>query len=194
MNSCDNINDNYFNKICKGPKMVSLDSTNHFAKNAISSDTFRSLRPLNILSDTFFLRIEHSVDTTEYIFEYSFYNMEQSFKVYRFQFRRHSREILFDKSKDNLKNFTTDYNSSKIGHSFISALEKNDILDLPDCNSIPGYYMDEIFGDYYDIQYSNKCMYHFLAYGDPYKNSKNIKIAKNLTNFLDYLKREFDFK
>ena len=37
--------------------------------------------------------------------------------------------------------------------------------------------MDEIFGDYYDIQYSNKCMYHFLAYGDPYKNSKKIKIV-----------------
>lgn len=196
ISSCgSNVDDDYFNKICKGSENFSFLTNGRDAKNVFSADTFRALRPLNMLSDTFFLRIDHAVDTTEYIFEYSFYKSKQTFKVFKFLYRRGTEGvILFDKSKDDLKNFTTVYNFTTARESFLPTLEKNGILKLPDCDMIPDYYIAETGADDYQIQYSNKCMYRLFWYGDPYLNRKNIKQAKDLTDFLDYLKSEFDFK
>lgn len=193
-NSChdDYIKSNYFDKICINSKGFVVDSSREsWSHYTISNNDYLTLKRISTPSDTFFFRIESSIDTTLQIFEYSFYDGRSLFKIYKFPLRG-DRKILFDNKRDTLKNFETIFNPFKKGRDFIAQLESNNILELPNSFNITGYPKDE-YATSFLIEYSNKCRYSVFNFDNPYQNSKKFKQAKSLTNFLDYLKQEFNF-
>ena len=193
--SCNKFNESsYLNKGCKTISEFKTDSiTNTWTNAFIENNKYLTLYNFNVPSDTFFLRIETSIRKKREvkIFEYSFYNSKSSFKIYRFPFEK-SGKILFDKEKDNLKNYKTTFDSNEIGKSFTAQLKQNRILELPSPKEIPDYPDEDGYSGVL-ISYSNKCKFKIVFYNDPESFSKYFKEAQSVVNFLAYLKQEFKF-
>lgn len=192
--SCNSndVQNNYFSRICSDSLGFKIDTTRKSSTYyTIGTNDYLALKRISIPSDTFFFRIEVTRDTVLKIFEYSFYKSKETYKIYSFPLG-HRNIILFDKQKDDLKNFTKYYSPSTKSQSFIAQVEANHILELQESYDIQGYPKDE-YSKTFLIEYSNKCKYNILVFDNPYQNSRNFKQAKYLVNFLEYLKKEFNF-
>lgn len=196
--SCNNnsVRNNYFDKICTDSSVFKVDSAKGtLSRYTIETNKYLNLRRITTPSDTFFLRVEYNVDTVDRIFEYSYYDSKESFKLYSFPMDHDTpHEILFDKEKDDATKFVRVFDPAKKGKEFKLQLEKNDILNLPSCFILPGYpdYIEAYKKDII-VEYSYKCKYGIYAYTNVHDNAEKFKEAKSLVNFLDYLKHEFDF-
>lgn len=190
-----NVNEKeYPSKSCEHATGFVIDTpkVGYINHTTIENNRYLTLRQMNIPSDTFFLRIESGSDAEVKIFEYSLYKEQASFKVYRFPVDRESQRILFNKEKDDLRNFVTVFDPAKNGSDFLAQLQSNSILELPDSRSIPGYGIDHM-GKWITVIYSNKCMYKILGFNNPYGHINDFKEAKSLATFLGYLKQAFNF-
>jgi len=190
-NSCkDAIGPDYFDRICEENSRFKVDSS-RVSYVTEANHEYLSIRSIAIPSDTFFIRIEYSTDTTLKLFEYSFYKSRTSYKIYTFPVDNYDGRILFDKAKDTLTSFVQNIDLSGIDESFIRQLEEKNICKLPSSSSLKSY--PEDWDRSYMIEYSNKCKYSIVLFTDPFQNSKKFKEAKNLVDFLEYLKKEFNF-
>lgn len=194
INSCK-IPDNYFDKVCAGRSEFKFDSTKDSPSNAtFENNKYLTIPQIGIPSDTFKLRIEgESTGDKVKIFEYSFYKSVETFKIYEFPVAKRG-QILFDKTKDNLKDFTTIFDSKEKGKNFIEELENNNILELPNSKDIPSYPPTDEISSYIVIEYSNRCRYNIVWFHDANKPQSNkFKEARDLANFIAYLKKEFHY-
>lgn len=184
----------YIDNLCNSQLGFKVDTpTLGFLSYAIiSNNEYLAIRPINFSSDTFVLRIESASKGKLNIFEYSYDKHKSFFKIYRFPMNEKSGKILFDREKDSKEKYVTVYDSKIKGAEFLALLEKNEILELPSCEKIPGY-PTEIINTSVTIYYSSKCKYKMILYNNPYAFSGKFKEAKSLVNFLGYLKQEFDY-
>ena len=185
----------YLNRACAENAAFKVDTpTRGFTSFAINENNkYLTIRQINLPSDTFFLRIENNTYDQVRIFEFSYYHDQSSFKIYRFPVQKgESGQILFNKKIDSLKNFTTSFNPSIKGMRFLSLLQENHILELPDYEKIPGYDFPD-YTHWLSVEYSNKCVYKVFSYPDPAGRSTRFKEARSLSVLLLYLKTEFDF-
>ena len=83
--SCDNfpVKNNYFDKICKKGSIFNADtSSSSLTYYTKETNDYLTLKRISIPSDTFFFRIEYNNGKFEKIFEYAFYKLKTSYKVY----------------------------------------------------------------------------------------------------------------
>jgi len=195
--SCNTKENNfeYLNIVCSQNAAFSIDSiTIKQSFSTIENDNYLTIRPINKSSDTFSLTIESYPKNQLKIFEFTNHNHKSSFKIYTFPLvPKKIGNILFDKTKDDLKNYTRSFESNKKVKAFVSVLERNHILELPDCSKIQNYPIDETLSSPVWIEYSNKCIYKMIMYNDPFTLNKIFKEAKAISNLLEYLKSEFDY-
>ena len=136
--SCQRDKEAYFNTICNELNTKkSIVRTN--SENAIEQNNkYLNLNSIYIPSDTFYLRVHYSSDQKEKIFEYSFFQGKEYFKLYSFP-TESSIRILFDNKVDNLRDFTTNFNSQEKGKKFFNKLYDNNILELDDISRFKDY-------------------------------------------------------
>jgi len=195
--SCDNYDSAYLNVQCNNTQGFSMDSiTKKMAYATVENDKYLTLTTLNVPSDTFCLRIEYYKNLKVNIFEYKNYKSFIQYKKYVFNISNDREgKILFDKYKESKEEFSITFNPSIKGKDFLYNLQKNKILELPDCLEIKSYPFDV---DYIPIrpvyfEYLNKCRYKIFHYNDPYSFSNKFIEAGYVTGFMDYLKSEFNF-
>jgi hypothetical protein len=193
--SCNNKTDeiSYIDSLCYDSSKFSIDTPqgSYYYRNIINNQ-YLTLKPINVPSDTFFIRIEYSSRSRLKILESSYYKSNFSFKIYSFPVDSTTGKILFNKETENINDFITVYEPSKKGKDFLSQLKLNTILDLPDCQKVNGY-STELSTNSVFIEYSNQCMYRMFFYCNPYANRQHFKEANSVSIFLEYLKGEFNF-
>lgn len=188
------IDDSYINKTCDNLQGVKIDtSINSLSYVTSLSDQYLGMKPLIIPSDTFILRIRHETDSSVKLLEFKDYNNQYSIVVYQIPIDQESEQIVFNKSKDNITNYETRYDQISKGNKFIQQLKKNNLLILPSFRDIPGYPIYEHTTPTYIFEYSRFNCYKVFWYRNPYANRNRFKEAESVANFLDFLKKEFNF-
>jgi len=193
--SCTNQDkqNNYLNIYCNKSSKFTIDSAGDSAGHfATQGDVdFLALKRIDKPSDTFSFRCTYGKGNEVRIFEYFNINSVSFFRIYKYPTEIRGK-YLFDKLYPDSNRYIINFNSLTKGKNFLSVLETNKILELPDCQKIPVYADVEWYRSV-SIEYSNKCIYRSYVYFDPYNYVNRFKEAKLLVNFLDYLKKEFDF-
>lgn len=184
--------EHYLESICRNGKSFVKDTATGSASNVanLTSEYFK-LKTLSKQSDTFYLRIDYETDSTSKIFDFSYYNAIATFKVYTFNIDSVDGRILFDRNKNIPDQFLKFYHPTFSPEDFIKTLKGNEILELPDQNTLESYPVT--YSKNYTIEFSNKCAYRIFSYSDPYLNRNKFLQAKKLTDFLDYLRINFEF-
>ncbi len=184
----------YLNVFCDKQQSFSIDSTTKKMNFAtIENDKYLGFDTLNAQSDTFRLRVEYYKKYQVLFFEFAICNSFISFKKYTFAISQ-DREgrILFDRQRENNENYSVKFDPQKKGKDFIQVLKENKILEIPDCSDIRGYPIDEESKEVF-IEYSNKCRYKIIHYNNPHLYSDKFEEANNVANFMNYLKKEFEY-
>lgn len=194
---------NYFDNMCGDTSRFEVDtSKNSLIYSTKATNEFLSIKLLSEPSDTFFLRIDYSTDSTIKIFEYSFYKQKSVYKIYTFPVEKNGK-ILFNKEKQQPGDFVKVINYNKNDSYFIDKLKQNKILDFVSKKGTLVYKIgdsthnqdiaDGFTADNYTIEYSNRCKYSLKIFENITINSKKIPEAKLTLNFIKYLKEEFKF-
>ena len=186
--SCQRDKEAYFNSICNELNTKKRVDGNNSEIAIEQNNKYLNLNSIYIPSDTFYLRVHYSSDQKAKIFEYSFFQGKEYFKLYSFPTESSTR-ILFNNKVDNLRDFTTNFNSQEKGKKFFNTLYENHILELDDTSRFKEYNEGEYLFSLIEI--SNKCNYKILVFTDPYAYRKNYPRAKYVSIFFDYLKSEF---
>ncbi len=184
----------YLDNICNNKLPINSDSLKaNTSEEVKAQNIFLYLSEIKNCSDTFILRIEYSPDTVLRIFEFSYYKSQSSYKIYNYPLVKKGRgQISFDNRKDKLKDITTIFASKDIDKRFIKQFEKSNLINLSNSSFIKGYPNVE-YEHYYQVEYSNKCLYKFYTFGGASENRSKFIEARQFSNFLIYLKEEFNF-
>jgi hypothetical protein len=193
--SCSQTNKtSYITNLCKGARPFVVDTPIqmelHYRIQAVND--FLGFKKLDQPSDTFFFRVSYGKKNVLKFFEYAVCDTFQSFKSFVIPTEPRGR-ILFDKEKDNLKNYATVFDPKQKGKGFIDKLTENHILDLPHPEQIKGYPYDEATSYGCSIEYSCRSKYKAVLYFSPRLHSTEFNEAKRLMDFMDYLEKEFGF-
>ncbi len=68
----------------------------------------------------------------------------------------------------------------------------SNLLNLSSSFNIKNY-PDAPYEDSYYVEFSNRCKYNIFSFGDAFENSSKFIEAKQITGFLTYLNKEFNF-
>lgn len=191
--SCNTNNSkNYLYRFCEKNQQFYFDTSFNSAYLSKATRQYVNLKSYDAPSDTFCLTVEHFNDTSFRLFEYKFIDSIASYKSYVFPMDKFYNQILFDKNFDDPEKFSQIYKPSLSNTDFIAELENNKILTLPDYRSIKNYPKE--FTDIYTVQFSSKCVFRSVSFSRPQLFRAKFTEAENLASFLDFLKKEFNFK
>lgn len=193
--SCSIENSNYLKTLCANNTssnfIIDTPKGFYYFRTMINED-FLTLKRINKSSDTFRLRIQYYRNSETRIFDFSWFKKNLNFRIVHVPIDTITHEILFDKQKENLRNNWKDFDVNKFGREFLREMQQNNILDLPDCQNIKNYPLEVSYNSVI-VQYSCKCKYRMMYYNNASKESERFKEAKLLINFLNYLKKEFNY-
>jgi hypothetical protein len=119
---CHNKNDNnsykdqqYLNVLCDDNSKFPIDSLTDLRSSSIQlNNGYLSIKQINKPSDTFTLRVLYYSEKQLRIFEFRYFNTESLIQIYSFPLGiRSTSPITFNKSKDDIKDFTQSIDSEK---------------------------------------------------------------------------------
>jgi hypothetical protein len=190
--SC-NYKKKFYDNLCIGNEKVNVDTVSRtMTLYTLLNSRYLNLHPLSVPTDTFFVRIEYSIRDSLKIFQYSLFNNEEKFKIYKFPVLERSGIILFDKNKDNIDKFTTSYSSRLYGKGFFNEFMKSKIFEMPNLQHDKSYLISAIPKSHL-FEFSCKCKYGLVQYDDLKNNVDKVSGVKNILDFLEYLNKEFGF-
>jgi hypothetical protein len=190
--SCTTNGNNFYENICNN-KHISYDTSHIDLQNGVKeNDEYLGLRNMQSKSDTFILRVEY-YDSMLNVLEFTHYKDYEQCTVYKFPLEKsRNGTILFDKTKNKLSDYASSYKLDPRRNEISIQLKKNSILEQPSSFNIPNYPTFEYSSHVY-IQYSNHCLYNIIVFENSYEMSSKFHEAKSIVNFLEFLKKRFNF-
>ncbi len=191
--SCKTEKNSIIEELCKKNQIFKIDTPIGFYnyRSKVTYD-YLGLKSINKSSDTFTLRINKKLKDRIKIFEVDYFQSQFAFRIYEFNFDS-TGFIKFDRKIEKASNYSREISDKINIAEFTQKLQTENILELPDCETIPKYPLLEYGRSRIVVTFTSKCIYKLYTYEHVYDNQNNFKEAKKLVNLLNYLEEKTGF-